>query len=289
MTNYTIRPMTAVDIPIGMALKQIAGWNQTLRDWHMLLKVSQGGCYVAEVKGKPVGTITTVSYPPHFSWIGMLLVQPEYRRKGIGTALLKSAISFAEEIGAVRLDARPAGKPLYLDMGFIEEYNLVRMVRPGNAVPVEPVPSTLHLDADAIHDLSTYDRSIFGAERHKILLYLYDAAPQYGFYTLSELKTMDHSNINGYCLGRSGSRYDQIGPIVADDPDTAHNLLTAALNACGQKQVIIDVPTANTDWMQELHQLGFNTIVEYTRMILGSHQTIGQPEKQYAIAGPEIG
>ena len=32
-TSVSIRTMRAADIPLGMRLKQLAGWNQTEADW----------------------------------------------------------------------------------------------------------------------------------------------------------------------------------------------------------------------------------------------------------------
>ena len=88
-----VRPMTLADVPLGMRLKDIAGWNQTEADWRMLLDAGVG--FVALVNGVPVGTVTVVTYAgrtsTRFSWIGMLLVDPAYRRRGVGTTLLQNS------------------------------------------------------------------------------------------------------------------------------------------------------------------------------------------------------
>src|SRR2546426_12200613 len=84
-----LRVMTIPDIPAGMRLKEIAGWNQTPADWERFLSASPEGCFVTEVEGRVVGTATTINYEDRFAWIGMVLVDPDYRGRGIGTRLLE--------------------------------------------------------------------------------------------------------------------------------------------------------------------------------------------------------
>jgi hypothetical protein len=273
-----------------MALKQTAGWNQTPDDWRMILETSQGGSYAAVVNEIPVGTITTVSYPPHFSWLGMLLVHPEYRKKGIGSDLLKAAIHYAQNIGAVQLDATPAGKPIYLRLGFVEECELVRMVRPPEEFDYTAAIPTHRIEASAMTNICLYDHPLFGASRSIILRWLYRSAPQYSFYTSQDTGTeQDMNKITGFCLGRSGTRYEQIGPIVAENGETAYSLLLSALNACSLNNVIVDVPVSNSEWLNFLTHAGFVQHRFYTRMTLGGSQRFGKPDNIFAIAGPEIG
>jgi GNAT superfamily N-acetyltransferase len=123
-----LRTMTSEDIPGGIRLKEIAGWNQTREDWERFLKASPKGCFVAEVEGKICGTATTISYENRFAWIGMVLVAPEHRSKGFGTQLLERAIRHLDDlqVPTIKLDATPQGKPIYEKLGFVSEYELER-------------------------------------------------------------------------------------------------------------------------------------------------------------------
>src|SRR4029077_18041754 len=107
--------MTKTDIPAGMRLKELVGWNQTSDDWKRFLVASPDGCFVAEVDGQGCGTVTTISYEDRFAWIGMVLVDSEKRGRGIGTRLLERAIEHLDrhKIPAIKLDATPQGKALY--------------------------------------------------------------------------------------------------------------------------------------------------------------------------------
>ncbi len=84
--------MKRADIPAEMRLKDLAGWNQTEADWERFLDASPDGCFVAEAAERVVGTSTTIVYEGRFAWIGMVLVDPEFSRRGIGAALLDRAL-----------------------------------------------------------------------------------------------------------------------------------------------------------------------------------------------------
>src|SRR5690349_15415273 len=125
-----LRVMTKQDVPHGLRLNTVSGWNQTAADWLRFLESSPRGCFVMEHKGKVVGTATTMTYASRFAWIGMVLVDPEYRKQGIGTALLKKTIEYLDDsnIPIMKLDATPQGKPIYTRLGFVEEYEIERWI-----------------------------------------------------------------------------------------------------------------------------------------------------------------
>src|SRR5437867_3450463 len=122
------RLMTEADIPAGMRLKELAGWNQTPSDWERFLRGSPAGCFVAELDGRVCGTATTIVYEGRFAWIGMVLVDPECRGRGIGTRLLAKAIEHLDAVGVstLKLDATPQGRPIYAKLGFVSEYEVER-------------------------------------------------------------------------------------------------------------------------------------------------------------------
>ena len=124
----TLRQMQPSDLSAADALRAAAGWNQTLDDWQRFITCEPRGCFVAERGGAVVGVATTICYGIKLGWIGMLLVHPDQRRCGIGSQLLTRSIEFLEERGVkcVKLDATPAGQPVYERFGFKPECELTR-------------------------------------------------------------------------------------------------------------------------------------------------------------------
>src|SRR5437016_13692847 len=76
-----LRIMTKQDIPAGLRLNTLSGWNQTAVDWDRFLANSPRGCFVMEDDTQVVGTAATISYENRFAWIGMVLVDPEYQKQ----------------------------------------------------------------------------------------------------------------------------------------------------------------------------------------------------------------
>src|SRR5690625_367552 len=118
-TSIELRRMGPRDIPFAMRLKEVADWNQLPEDWEFLLEAGSDGNLVALLDGRPAGTVTTLTYGDRFSWIGMVRVDPQMRRRGVGTRLLEAAIERARRHGDVLLDATPEGKLLYETLGFV--------------------------------------------------------------------------------------------------------------------------------------------------------------------------
>ena len=141
MSDFSLRVMTAADVPAGMELAAAEGWNQTAAGWRLLLSLSPDGCFVAEAGGKVVATIVTTPHGRTVAWVGEMLVHPDFRRRGIATALLKKAILRLRSAGieTIKLDATAAGREVYRGLG--ESYELARrngQVRPEDA---EPAPA----------------------------------------------------------------------------------------------------------------------------------------------------
>ncbi len=135
MSALHIRQMTVADIPFGMEMKTAAGWNQVESDWRAFLSYNPDGCFIAECDGQRAGTTTTTIHDGKVAWIGMVLVHPKFRQRGIGKALLQHAIAWLQQRGVpcIKLDATPAGKKVYVPLGFRDEYELERVEAVANA------------------------------------------------------------------------------------------------------------------------------------------------------------
>jgi GNAT superfamily N-acetyltransferase len=281
--SFVLSPMTAADITSGLRLSQAAGWNQVAADWELLLQLSPAGSLVACLDGNVVGTVTVVSYQQALHWVGMMLVAGVYRRQGIGRALLTAALEALAGRRPVGLDATPAGIPLYTLLGFQEAYPLARYLRqPGQAIP-QPEISCNPLTPGKVTSLQSCDMAVFGADRSGILSALQQRAPHLAFYAEEDRR------LTGYCLGRVGRQFTQVGPLVAERLEVARALLGRALQGCAGQDVILDAPFHEPAWIRFLADLGFVEQRPFTRMVLGEFGLPADHDKQFAIAGPEMG
>jgi GNAT superfamily N-acetyltransferase len=279
-----LRVMTKQDIPGGLRLNTIAGWNQTEFDWNCFLTGNPDGCFVMEDGAKVVGTAATLSYENRFAWIGMVLVDPEFRQQGIGTKLLEKTIEFLDDTGisTIKLDATPAGKPLYERLGFVTEYEIERWLlkRPAR---LNFAASGASLPTKRLSEVFTHDRNIFGADRSVLLRSLNEQAPHF-----TQVKCFG-SQIQGYAFGRRGLFADHLGPWMARDHAAARTLLAEFLRRSSRETVIVDALKSNRMAGQVLHDHGFSVARLLTRMYRGRNSFPAKPESLCAILGPEFG
>lgn len=279
--NFRLRVMTAADIPAGMRLKEMAGWNQTPADWEQFLGASSAGCFVAEVNGQAVGTAATIIYEDRFAWIGMVLVDPEFRGRGIGTRLLERAIEFLDGAGipTMKLDATPQGKPIYEKLGFVTEFEIERWVLERPVRGEQPQPSA----RAPLEEILAWDREVFGADRSELLRSLDREAPDFTMAAERE------GELIAYALGRRGSRVDHLGPWVARDEAAARELLDEFLRLSTRERIFVDGVKRSPFALALLRAKGFAFSRPLTRMVRGPNRFPGQLDLFCALLGPEFG
>jgi GNAT superfamily N-acetyltransferase len=276
--------MTTRDIAGGVRLNTLAGWNQTDADWSLFLLASPHGCFVMEDGSKVVGTVATIPYERRFAWIGMVLVDPEYRSRGIGTELLRQAIEHLDDAGipTLKLDATPQGKPLYEKLGFVNEYEIERWSL-RRTVEESRVASAEIAPAPRLSEILAYDRQIFGADRSSLLRSLAERAPAL------TLAVGRGTPLQGYAFGRRGLFADHLGPWTAGDRDTAKMMLEDFLRRSSRDTIIVDALPSNKAAGELLCHDGFAIVRPLTRMYRGPNTFPGKPESLCAILGPEFG
>lgn len=281
-----LRLMTAGDMPFADHLRALEGWNQTLEDWQRFLTTEPNGCFVAVWNGTPAGTIVTTVHGPELGWIGMLLVHPDYRRRGIGNTLLKWCIQYlrGRRVRCIKLDATPAGKEVYDVLGFKDEWALSRWE--GVSVPSKQGTPDLRIrnwqEADS-RMIDRLDAEAFGVSRHRIIQAL-------AHQSLSVLVLeSEPGRMAGYGLLRKGSRAMQLGPVVAASADSGISLIQALVAHSLGDRIFWDIPHKNTAATEWAEQQGFIVQRSLTRMYLGENSAAGDPQKQFALAGPELG
>jgi len=282
--GVTLRPLAAADLPAACALSAEPGWNQIDADWRLFLEL--GRTFLLLRDGKPIATAATLPYAG-FAWVSMVLVTKSEQRRGLARFLLRHAIErlLAEGLRPV-LDATPAGRAVYLGLGFRDGWGMRRFVAqrltPAGAL-AEPADGTRLRPlepADWPH-LIAYDRAVFGAERGALLQRLAQRLPQ------AALVAERGGKLAGYSLGRDGRVMDQLGPICAEDDAVAEALLSRAL-ASLRAPLAIDVPDRQSRLAERLAALGFTIERSLTRMAHAG-ESPGSDPRYFAIAGPELG
>lgn len=287
----SIRSMTAADIPLGLRLARQAGWNQIESDWRRFLTMQPDGCFVGELDGTPIATTAAFIFGP-VAWIAMVLVDAEFRRKGVATALLKHALDFLDRHGVrtIRLDATAAGQPVYEKLGFVPEYSLTRYtgIAPVGRDAVRRfspgfdghTTNTLDLPS-ARAQIVAFDYRMTATPREKMLARLFEEFPEI-------TRVLHHEGqLEGYITGRRGANATLIGPCVAT-PRAGPVLLNDAVSRCAGRPVFLDVPQDNAPALQIAEEHGLSAQRHFTRMCRGE-RIRDQVEAIWASSGPEKG
>ena len=281
--------MADTDVPFADRIRAVAGWNQSLQDWQRLLRHDPHGCFVAEWNGHLAGTATTTTYSQDLAWIGMVLVDPDVRRRGIGTALLMRCIEHLRQsgVGCIKLDATPLGKQVYGPLGFVTEWSLSRWQTtelaacpPRIDTASDPVPRPL--DSRDIGCVADLDTCAFGVARNRMLSML---ATQ----SATRIRRDGAGRIVGYGMLRPGQRAHYLGPMVAQDESSGIALADDLLGSIAALPLYWDIPDANQASIRVARRYGMDRQRTLTRMYLGENTRPGKPAAQWAIAAPEIG
>jgi GNAT superfamily N-acetyltransferase len=277
-----VRRMIVQDVPLGMHLKEQAGWNQTEADWRRCLELQADGCFVAERNGVPVGTVTTCIFGS-IAWIAMVLVDSAWRGQGIGRALLDHALAFLDGrgVGSVRLDATPLGRPLYAKLGFVEEYTLTRYEGVLSTATSRDKITVDEVRPDDLERLLQLDCEITGTERAALLQRLFAESPH-------EWRMMARGgDVLGFSTARAGSRAWHVGPCVAND-EAGPALLAEAFRRHVDERVFVDVPVDHVAAIAAVQGAGLTAQRPLFRMCRGPRPR-ERREGLWASFGPEKG
>jgi len=285
-TAFILRPMELSDIGSAMKLSKAEGWNQTERDWKLFVENPGNVCLVAECDKKVIGTTTVINYSNQVAWIGMVLVDKEYRGLGISKSLLTNIFKRLESCKSIKLDATPAGQQVYKRLDFKDEYTIARMVnssiqylQPDGDNELLPEP----IELKHIPEIIALDEIAFGANRSQLIKYLVTEYP--GNAWLVKRK----NRVTGFALGRDGNKYYHIGPVAAPNSVDAKILVTKALKKLTNQPAIVDVMYDKEDLLDWLSSIGFIQQRHFTRMYKKENTLPGITANQYLICGPEFG
>lgn len=277
--------LTIRDIPQALELSGAEGWNQTEKDWKFLIENPGNVCLAVENEGKIVGTATTLNYENRVAWIGMVLVEKDHRGKGYSKLLLNEMLNRLKAIKTIKLDATPAGQPVYQKFGFRNERVINRFIFESPAMDLADFENenlSGRIDSTDISEIIKYDAEVFGVGRKNLLEYLIQKNPENAWMVIQK------DVLKGIALGRMGARFFHVGPVSADSEKETKMLLTQMIKMSPQKPVVADVFEDKKSLIAWLNTIGFKKQRQFIRMILGENSP-EISEKQFLICGPEFG
>jgi GNAT superfamily N-acetyltransferase len=285
LLTLSIRPWTEEDIPYVFQSVSREQWGHSRRDIESCWRWETNGCLIAE-EGKKLGHLSTIAYGK-LGWIGLLIVDPEQRGKGIGTALMERAIIHLRDTGVetIKLEAVEEVVPFYERLGFRQEFASLRYRGRMSVATTEPSEARISLvQPEDMAELEAFDSDIFGAGRTRVLRTLVERDHHHCF-------TARREGLLGYLMCRRTEIGYWMGPWVASDASASEELLVAALKSFDQPNPILrfGFPSPNEEMQKLMRKMGIPRRGKSIRMVLGNEACRGNAERIFGIAGPEKG
>lgn len=283
--DILIRPMQREEVDSAIELAALEGWNPGLHDAASFHAADPAGFLLAEHRGAMVGCIAAVSYSGRFGFIGLYIVVPEWRGRGIGRMLWDAGMArLAGQV--VGLDGVPAQQAYYRRNGFRLAWQNARFVGPARAADADDATNAMSVVPLAAVDFDTLcqdDARVFPAPREDFLR-SWIATPN-----ATGLAWVEAGRLVGWGLIRPCREGHKIGPLVADRPDVASALYRAlAARVPAGDAVFLDVPLPNARAVALAQAQRLQRVFETARMYAGPEPRF-ELDRVYGITSFELG
>ncbi|MBD0708559.1 MULTISPECIES: GNAT family N-acetyltransferase [unclassified Streptomyces] len=273
LAQLPVRHLTPNDLLVCADLSEDRGWLREEHKWGLLLTAGTGyGIDAPDGSGLAACCVIT-PYGPELSALGMMLVAERYARQGVGRRLVQHVL---EETGdtPVTLYATPNGQPLYEQFDF-NEIGRAEMVL-GQFTFSEPAPAVAvrAATADDLPAILRLDHEVFGIDRTHIITRL----PAFA----DHLRVAEENGrITGFAAIWPNMDTHVVGPLIAQDPDTAKALI-ASLATATDRPLRTDVDVRHTSLLEWLKGNGVSSIFTTSVMVRGLPDLPGDLLRRFA-------
>lgn len=259
--QLTFRNGTPDDLDMMVTWAAQEGWNPGARDAECFYAADPTGFWVARRGGEIAACMSLVTYSAAFAFLGFYITRPDLRGRGIGYALWNHALG-ACTATTIGLDGVVDQQDNYRKSGFALAHRNIRYggVPTGVSSPDETLKPITSVQFDA---LATYDRAQFPAHRNGFLSAWTSTPGHFG------LVAQENRQIRGYGVIRPSKDGNKIGPLFAEDAETATRLFDALVAKSPGEAVYLDPPEPNEAALTLCRARGLTPVFETARMYRG--------------------
>jgi ribosomal protein S18 acetylase RimI-like enzyme len=276
--NLVVRGMTEADLALALEWAAAEGWNPGLHDAHCFYAADSQGFFVGERDGVPIGCVSAVRYGAGFGFLGLYIVKAEHRGQGFGLELWQAAL---HHLGGrvIGLDGVVAQQENYRKSGFRLAFRNIRQRGRGGGVAP---PGLTDLAAVPIAEILRYDETAFPAPRAEFL------RGWIGQQQAVALGVVSERRLRGYGVLRACREGFKIGPLFADDEETADRLFAGLVARAPGAPVFLDTPEANPAAVALAARYAMTPIFETARMYKNRTPQMGL-ERCFGVTTFELG
>ncbi|WP_394229599.1 GNAT family N-acetyltransferase [Bacillus thuringiensis] len=267
-----------------VALSSYVGWDYNREEIETIF--DSGIVYgVWNEREKLIASAAIILYGEKLASIGMVIVHPDYKGRGIGKAITNSCIKSVSVQTPIILIATDEGKPLYEKLGFrvvsyvskyiCNSYNV-------NDYCVGNEDYMVKYEECDLEEIIKLDENAFGTNRKAFLTKRMIQSEQ--CIVVKDNKR----NVLGYGLSIQTSENKIIGPVVAKNNAMAMRIVHDLARGHNGK-LRMDVPEGKNDFMKELEIAGFKKVNTPPIMMKNSNRLLKRNGELYSIAAQIFG
>lgn len=258
--SYLIERMTQAEVQTAIDWAAKVGWNPGLNDAMCFYQTDPNGFFAGKLNGKIIAVGSAVIYDDHFAFCGLYIVDEAYRHQGYGLALTKARLAYIGQRNA-GLDGDLKMTDKYRRLGYRTVHQNIRYR--GQSFPsISPHAAIVPLANVHFAEIERYDRLHFPAARSTFLK---------AWITQSQATSLgyvDQGQLRGYTVLRACRQGFKIGPLFADTPAIAEQLLLQIVPYAQGGEVNLDIPGNNPEAVALVQRLHLQPIFTVDRMYL---------------------
>jgi Acetyltransferase (GNAT) domain len=276
----SVERMTRDDLGLALEWAASEGWNPGVHDADAFLAADPEGFFVLKVDHEPVATLAAVRHGERFGFLGLYITAPDWRGRGFGLQLWRAGRTHLQG-RVVGLDAVLEQEKTYARDGFVTDHGTTR-----HALDLTSnVPGAHRSMVDArelpLDTLVAYDEQLFPDER-PAFLEAWIAMPG-----VACLAVVDGDRVLGWGLRRLCVQGHKVGPLFANDPELADDLL-CALAAGVDGPFYLDIPDPNAAGRALAARHGMTPVFSTVRMYDGPPPSLDL-ERIFGVTALELG
>lgn len=259
MSGFVIQQATIEEMSFFIDAARREGWNPGMDDATPFYKTDPTGFFIGKLNHDPIGCISTVAYNHSYGFLGFYIVLPPFRSQGYGLKLWNHGISYLGE-RSMGLDGVVDQQDNYRKSGFQFYYNNIRYK---GQIKGQANSSLKKIKDVSFEELNQYDSKVCGFDRTSFLKNWIWMPNSYGLVKVDE-------KMRGYGVIRKCATGYKIGPLFADNIDTAKEILLGLAAPFKKEDIFLDLVQIHKDSFKLVEAFNLEKVFETARMYKGT-------------------
>jgi len=243
------------------------GWNPGLSDADSFWKTDPEGFMAMDVDRQMAGAGCAFYHAPEYGFMGLFILRPEFRGKGLGRTLWYARrdklLSRLAPGGTIGMDAVTNMIPFYAEGGFEIFARHCRFTLSADGITADVDPAVVALTDEDLDEVRAIDKHGFPCVREKYLSAwtLQPNSHRFGY--------RGSNGLEGYAVMRPCRSGWKIGPLFASSKNVALDLFLKCVTQAKSGPIFMDVPENNVLAWQLCEEFKMEQVFECTRMYYG--------------------